>query len=85
VIMQPGFPGFPGFMFIGAIFWLMILVGVALLVIWVVRSHSLSPTIHPQMRETPLEILARRFAAGEIDADEYKRSRDLLGGGGPKP
>ncbi|MHB8588353.1 MAG: SHOCT domain-containing protein [Candidatus Dormibacteraceae bacterium] len=36
----------------------------------------------PAARETPLEILARRFASGEITADEYERGRDLLGGGG---
>ena len=71
-----------GFMFIGAIFWLMVLAGVALLVIWFVRSQPLSATPRPPVRETPIEILARRFAAGEIDADEYKRSRDLLSGGG---
>jgi uncharacterized membrane protein len=35
-------------------------------------------------RETPLEILARRFASGEITAEEYQKARDLLGGGGPK-
>jgi uncharacterized membrane protein len=33
-------------------------------------------------RETPLEILARRFASGEITAEEYQRARDLLEGGG---
>jgi len=32
-------------------------------------------------RETPLEILARRFASGEITAEDYERARDLLGGG----
>jgi uncharacterized membrane protein len=36
----------------------------------------------PPARETPLEILARRFASGEITAEEYQRARDLLGGGG---
>ena len=39
-------------------------------------------TAPPPARETPLEILARRFASGEITADEYQRARDLLGGGG---
>ena len=73
-----------GFMFIGAIFWLMILSGLALLVVWVVRSRPPSPTTHPPMAATPLDILARRFAAGEIDADEYKKSRDLLRGGDKK-
>ncbi|HLY36201.1 MAG TPA: SHOCT domain-containing protein [Candidatus Limnocylindria bacterium] len=33
--------------------------------------------------ETPLDILARRFAKGEITAEEYQKGRDLLGGGGP--
>jgi uncharacterized membrane protein len=36
----------------------------------------------PPGRETPLEILARRFASGEITAEEYQRARDLLEGGG---
>jgi uncharacterized membrane protein len=36
----------------------------------------------PPARETPLEILARRFASGEITAEEYQKARDLLGGGG---
>jgi len=29
---------------------------------------------------SPLEVLGRRFAAGEIDADEYQRRRQALGG-----
>lgn len=36
----------------------------------------------PPARETPLEILARRFASGEINAEEYRRARDLREGGG---
>ena len=39
-------------------------------------------TAPPPARETPLEILARRFASGEITAEEYQKARDLLGGGG---
>jgi putative membrane protein len=65
-------------------FLMMVLAGVALLVIWAVRARPLSPAGQAPGRETPLDILARRFAAGEIDADEYKRSRDLLSGGGSK-
>ncbi len=84
----------PGFMPIGFhLFWMLPLfvifaVGLALLVIWAVRAsgrpaYPIGPppmTVAP--RETPLEILARRFASGEISADEYERARDLLGGGG---
>ena len=32
-----------------------------------------------QGRETPREILDRRFAKGEINADEYQRAKELLG------
>jgi putative membrane protein len=74
-----------GWLLVSAVFWLMILAGLALLVIWVARARPPSPTTHAPTRETPLEILARRFAAGEIDADEFKRSRDLLTGGGRTP
>jgi uncharacterized membrane protein len=35
----------------------------------------------PAQRETPLEILARRFASGEITAEDYQKARDLLGAG----
>jgi uncharacterized membrane protein len=78
-----------GFVVIGAIFWLMILAGLGLLVFWAVRAGSFSRQLttagHAPSHETPLDILARRFAAGEIDAEEYKRSRDLLTGGDHKP
>ncbi|TME57719.1 MAG: hypothetical protein E6I58_04845 [Chloroflexi bacterium] len=39
-------------------------------------------SVNQTQRETPLEILARRFASGEITAEEYERVRDLLQGGG---
>jgi uncharacterized membrane protein len=39
-------------------------------------------TVPPQARETPLEILARRFASGEITAEDYQKAKDLLEGGG---
>lgn len=36
-----------------------------------------------QGRETPQEILDRRFARGEIDADEYRQARAHLAGREP--
>jgi len=83
-------PGF-GFHF----FWLLPLflifvAGVTALVIWAVRSsgrpaYPVGPPAAPMglsPKEMPLEILARRFASGEISAEEYERARDLLQGGG---
>jgi uncharacterized membrane protein len=77
-------------MFFGGIqilFWLVVAAGVALLVVWAIQSSSRNtlpagPTPGGSQRETPLDILARRFASGEITAEEYERGRDLLGGGG---
>jgi putative membrane protein len=72
-----------GIVFIGAIF-VVILVVIGVVIFALTRTHSPTLATFPAMRETPLQLLDRRFAAGEIDAEEYKRARDLLTGGGPK-
>jgi uncharacterized membrane protein len=53
------------------------------------RTHPAYPPVPPAPPaqpvpppEAPLDILARRFAKGEISADEYEKGRDLLSGGG---
>jgi uncharacterized membrane protein len=89
--------GGPGLMFGGALFFLfgfVVVVAVVIAVI-VMAIHATTrpayPTGAPPMqmgaapppaRETPLEILARRFASGEITAEDYQKARDLLEGGG---
>jgi uncharacterized membrane protein len=67
---------------IGFLIMAVVLIGVVLLLAGVFRSRPLSAAMAPPMGETPLQILDRRFAAGEIGAEEYKRARDLLEGGG---
>jgi|GEM_PF-5935799 len=86
-------PGFVGFHLLWVVpLLLLVVAGVTVLAIWAIREsarpHPVGPPRMPmdQMatqtsRETPLEILARRFASGEISAEEYERARDLLGGG----
>jgi putative membrane protein len=90
-------PGFApiGFHLFGilALFVLMAGAGVVALIVWAVRASGRPayPVAAPFVqagappsqtpRENPLEILARRFASGEINAEEYQRARDLLGGG----
>ena len=73
-----------GIAFVGAFFILVVLGAIALVVFLVMRKQSAVPVTFPASRETPFQILDRRFAAGEIDAEEYKRARDILSGGGPK-
>lgn len=89
----------PVFALWGIFFVLVVMAAVAALVIVVARSLMRPQQMPPHMptagpppmpagptpaaRETPLDILARRFASGEITAEEYQRARDLLQGGPP--
>ena len=43
------------------------------------------PPPPPGAPQAPREILDRRFAAGEITAEEYQKARDLLEGKQPPP
>jgi putative membrane protein len=64
------------------LFWIL-LVG---LVIW--AAITLLPgaraAVGPAHRETPEEILARRFAQGEISVEQYRQARDELAAA-PRP
>ena len=75
------------FAILGGLAWLAILAGVILLVIWAVRALPGSTLMAGRAHatsQTPLNILARRFASGEITAEEYERARELLRGDLPK-
>ena len=93
MIFAPHAPSLLGFIIaiLGGISWMAILVGVILLVIWAVRATPRNTLVGPAptSAESPMDILARRFAMGEISAEEYLRARDLLRGGPdtsqPKP
>jgi putative membrane protein len=79
---------------IGAIvmmgFWLLILVGVILLVVWAVRSmsgghgqassHAMPPMgMHTPTHDEAMALLRKRFAAGEIDATQFEEMKKALG------
>jgi putative membrane protein len=87
-------PGFAFHLFWILPIFAILVIGLVALIVWAVRaSERHAYLVGPpsaQMggtppvasaRETPLEILARRFASGEITADEYTKARDLLHGG----
>lgn len=75
----------PGWV-VGMVLWS--LVGLALLVlavvgiVWLVRRMDAngSPT---RQRQGALDVLRRRYAAGEIDEEEYRRRLAILSDDGP--
>jgi putative membrane protein len=60
-------------MAIGMVLFWALVVGV---VVWLVRSLPWS--VHRQGRDTALDVLDRRFAAGEISAEDYRERRSVL-------
>jgi putative membrane protein len=86
IMMYGGWGGW-GWIMLMPLLWIA-LIGV---IVWaVVRLTQRPPDQAAQPRretprETPREILDRRFASGEIDADAYTRARDTLAGKDARP
>jgi putative membrane protein len=55
------------------LFWVLVIFGVVALVRYLGRQDRISAA-----PATPEELLADRFARGEIDEDEYRRRLDVL-------
>ena len=53
------------------LFWTAVIVAI----IWAIRSLNTKPS---PTQPTPLEVLERRFAAGEIDREDFEERRQLL-------
>jgi putative membrane protein len=56
------------------IFWLLILAAIVYVVVRLLRQSG----AQPQSAETPLTILKRRYAAGEIDQTQYETLKSQL-------
>jgi putative membrane protein len=66
-------------MLLMSVFWIALIA----LIVWAAVRLVQRPgdgERHPPARETPQEILDRRFASGEIDLEDYTRARDRLAG-----
>ncbi len=66
--------GFAGWIFM-ALFWIVVIGGVVWAAIALLPGSRSGARGRP---ETPEEILDRRFALGELDAEQYRRARDEL-------
>ncbi|MBI4497466.1 MAG: SHOCT domain-containing protein [Chloroflexi bacterium] len=65
-------------MMLGAVlFWLLLLGGLVLLVVWLVQqvTQRAAPEVRPR---SALELLEQRYARGEIDREEYLARRQDL-------
>lgn len=60
-------------MLLAALFWLLIIGGIVWLVVWLVGRARM-----PQQVETPLDVLKKRYARGEINKEEYERMKQDL-------
>ena len=61
-----------GFMWV---FWILVIVGIFFLAQAMVKGNSEPSSIE---KESPLEILGKRYARGEIDEEEFERRRKEL-------
>ena len=64
--------------FSGLLFWGLVITGIVLLVRSTGRGSQPAPS--PTRPPMPEQVLADRFARGEIDEDEYTRRLQVLGG-----
>jgi len=82
-----GFGWWPDMLFsvLGTLFWLALLVGLTLLLLkWVLPNirpmisnmFGAQPVMHADL--SPMEILRRRYAAGEIDTETFEQMRERL-------
>lgn len=63
---------------IGMLFWVLILVAAVWLVVRTVNAADRRQPDGRGERDEALELLRRRFANGEIDAEEFERRLALL-------
>ena len=77
--------GWMSVMMVGMVlFWGAVIFGI----FWLIRGTSGSGSAGgaaPVSRETPVEILERRFAEGAISAEDYRERRQVLLNGGGEP
>ena len=61
------------------IIWIAVIVGIVFLVKWLVEQGRRGGQTS-EREESPLDILKKRYAKGEIDREEFERKkRDLTG------
>lgn len=65
-------------MFLGGYMWIFWLLVIAAIVSVIISALSISARNRSASEDSPLDILKRRYARGEIDDEEFKRRRNEL-------
>lgn len=83
-MMGPGMMGYGGYGMMGGwgynpfgwvlalVFWALVIAGIVLLVVWLARSVSRTPS------DAALEILKARYARGEISKEQFEEMKKVL-------
>ncbi len=66
--------GGPWAMVLGFLFWILVLFGIVYFVAYLVRWSSGDV----KKEESPMEVLKKRYARGEIDAEEFAKIKKNL-------
>ena len=64
----------------GGPWFLIIWIALIIFVVWLLRRVGWRGPRGPHRRQSAAEVLDHRFARGEIDDDEFRRRRSVLGG-----
>lgn len=67
--------GFGGFGIFSILFWILIIVGIVIMLRGYIQKDS---SEKPKSDESPLTILKKRYAKGEIDDETFKRMKKEL-------
>lgn len=60
-------------MFFHFLFWVLVIIGIILLIVWLVRQSGRHAG--GQAEETALDILKKRYARGEISKEDFEKMR----------
>jgi len=67
-----------GFGWLGmAIFWIAVIVIIALVIKWLLQQGK-TETRRPSPDESPIEVLKKRYATGEINKEEFEQKKKDL-------
>ncbi|MDP2750162.1 MAG: SHOCT domain-containing protein [Nanoarchaeota archaeon] len=76
--MLLGYGGYGGYAMIGMIIWISVIIGIIFLVFWLIRNNSIGNTSVVSKNESPMEILKKRYAAGELTKKQFEEMKEEL-------